>query len=105
MKEDGSLSPTVIVCTIGLLLVTVFGMAVESSVGKEDPLWSISVSLLMLPLMIIAIHFIVTKRAFYKRHEATGVPAVVFGSILLLVFGSVFVCMVLEALRQLEMLP
>jgi hypothetical protein len=105
MKEDGSLSPIVVVCTIGLFLATIFGMVVESSVGKEGPLWPISISLVMLPLMIVAIHFIITKRAFYKHHEVEGVPAVVFGAGLLLVLGSVFVCMVLEALERLAVLP
>jgi len=105
MKKDDAVSPIVVISGIGLLLAACCGLVVEGAVGKKNPFRKLSISLIMVPLIVIAIHMIITKRAFYKSHEAKGLEAILFGGFILLLTGSIFIFLTVDALKELGVLP
>ena len=86
------------ICAAAVLLFALIGGIVESTLGKETPLWTVFSVLALLPGVIIGIHMIVTKRAFYKRSEIEGPGAIAFGVLFLLVFVAAIFCLIGGAL-------
>jgi hypothetical protein len=92
MKSGDDVSPILVLGIFVGLLSIVIGVIAELSGGRGSLLWETSFSLYLLALAIIGIDMIliITRRAHHK--STTVIPTFLFGILLLLTFGSAFIC-------------
>jgi uncharacterized membrane protein YhaH (DUF805 family) len=99
MTSDDVSLMLVLGCFVGLLSI-VIGVIVELSGGRGSLLWEISLSLYLLAVALIGIDkiMIITRRAHHKN--TTVIPTFIFGILLLLTFGSAFICSIVYGVLQ-----
>lgn len=100
MKSANDVSLILVLgCFVGLLSI-VIGVIVELSGGRGSLLWEISLSLYLLALALVGIDkiMIITRRAHHK--STTVIPTFLFGILLLLTFGSAFICNIVYGVLQ-----
>ena len=108
MKRNDGVAPVVVLCVIGVLLVAVIGTAIEWSVGRKSPLWSITASFYPLFMAIVAIHYLknvekhFARRIFFKGIDYVVTINYVVWSLILLMSGLLFTLFVADALGKLS---
>ena len=108
MERDDAVSPIVVLCLIGVVLLAFIGTFIEPSVGRGSPLWSATASLFPLLLAVIAIHYLRNiKRHFARRIFFWGIDYVVIinylvWSLILLMSGLLFAGFVMDMLGKLS---
>ena len=99
MKDEEGVSPVLILCFVVMLLAALCGGVIERAGWKGSPPWLIAIGITLLSGVAIGLHMIITRHAFFRNGEFTGKNAVAVGGLVVLIFGTAFLCIVLGALQ------
>jgi hypothetical protein len=101
MENHDDISPLGIFCAFVMLFAAIGAAIIEGRGGKGSLSWVIASGSALLAGVVIGIEMIVTQRAFYRSARAVGMSAVIFGILLVILFGLVFIGIVLDPLQAL----
>ena len=100
MNGGETVTPLVYVCTIVMFLSAIIAGAIEHFGGEGSVLWWIFLFLTFLPVIIIGINMIVTKRGFIKYGDYYGKNAIFAGILCVLVAGIALFCLIMGYLGE-----